>query len=58
MWRFVGRYKKRGRWIKFTKIIDAPKRERAEEILYSEIGSKHRVKRASIVIEAVEEVKE
>ena len=58
MWKFVGRYKKRGRWIKFTKVIDAPKRERAEEILYSEIGSKHRVKRASIVIEAVEEVKE
>ncbi|HIQ10166.1 MAG TPA: 50S ribosomal protein L18a [Euryarchaeota archaeon] len=58
MWRFVGRYRKKGKWVKFTKVIDAPKLQRAEEMLYSEIGSKHRVKRASIVIESVEEVKE
>lgn len=58
MWKFVGRYKKKGRWIRFSKIIDAPKRERAEEILYSDLGSKHHVKRASIIIESAEEVKE
>jgi len=56
MWKFVGRYKKRRKWIRFTKVIDAQKRDRAEEILYSELGSKHHAKRASIIIESVEEV--
>ena len=54
----MGKYRKRRKWIQFTKVIDAQKRDRAEEILYSEIGSKHCAKRASIVIESVEEVRE
>ena len=52
----MGRYKKRKKWIRFTKVIDAQKRDRAEEMLYSELGSKHCAKRASIIIESVEEV--
>lgn len=58
MWRFVGKYKKRGKWITFSKMVDAQKRSRAEEILYSDVGSKHGVKRSAIIIESVEEVKE
>jgi len=58
MWKFVGRYRKGKRVVRFTKIIDAPTKERALEILYSDLGSKHHVKRTQIVIESVEEVKE
>ena len=57
MWRFTGNYRKGRRVIKFTKAIDADKKERALEILYSDLGSKHHVKRSQIVIESVEEVK-
>ncbi|MDN5358760.1 MAG: Ribosomal protein 50S-L18Ae/60S-L20/60S-L18A [Candidatus Diapherotrites archaeon] len=57
MWRFVGRYRKGKRIIRFTKEIDAPTKERALEILYSDLGSKHHVKRAQIIIDSVEEVK-
>ncbi len=58
MWRFTGRYRKGRRMVKFTKVIDADRKERALEILYSDLGSKHHVKRSQIVIESVEEVKE
>ncbi len=54
----MGRYRKGRKMIKFTKNIGAKKKERALEILYSDLGSKHHVKRSQIVIESVEEVKE
>ncbi len=56
MWKFRGKIKSGKRWTKFTKTIDAPKKERAIEILYSDLGSKHRVPRRNIIIESVEEV--
>jgi len=58
MWKFVGRYRKGRKVIKFTRVIEAEKKERALELLYSDLGSKHHVKRSQIVIESVEEVKE
>ncbi len=58
MWKFTGYYWKGKRKVKFTKLVDAPTKERAMEILYSDLGSKHHVKRTKIVIESVEEVKE
>lgn len=43
------------RWMKFTKEIRAIKVEHALERLYSELGSKHKVKRANIkVVDIVE----
>lgn len=56
MWKFVGKMKMGKKWVKFTKEIDAPKRERAIEILYSDLGSKHKIPRRSIKIESVEEI--
>ena len=55
MWKFTGKMKMGKRWVKFTKEIDAPSKERALEILYSDIGSKHKIPRRSIVVETAEE---
>lgn len=43
-------------WRKFVKEIRALKLEHALEKLYSELGSKHKVKRAHIKILKVEEI--
>uniref|UniRef100_A0A7C2V8T4 Large ribosomal subunit protein eL20 n=1 Tax=Ignisphaera aggregans TaxID=334771 RepID=A0A7C2V8T4_9CREN len=43
-------------WVKFTKEIRALKLEHALEKLYSELGSKHKVRRANIKIVDVAEV--
>jgi len=56
MWKFTGKMKMGKKWVKFTKEIDAPKKERALEILYSDLGSKHKVPRRSIKVESVEEI--
>ena len=42
--------------MEFTKEIPAHSENRAVEILYSELGSKHAVKRALIDIDEVEEL--
>jgi len=42
---------------RFVKEVRALKKEHALELIYSEIGSKHRVKRRLIRIEEVREVK-
>jgi large subunit ribosomal protein LX len=55
MWKFEGKMKMGKKWTKFTKEIEAPSKERALEILYSDLGSKHHVKRRNIVVEKVEE---
>ncbi len=41
----------------FTKEYRALKREDVEELVYSEIGSKHRVPRTKVWIESIEEIK-
>jgi len=45
-------------WRKFVKEIRAIKLEHALEKLYSELGSKHKVKRSHIKILKVEEISE
>jgi large subunit ribosomal protein LX len=44
-------------WVKFTKEVRAIKPEHAVEKLYSELGSRHKVKRANIKIVDIEEIK-
>jgi len=44
-------------WVKFVKEIRALKPEHAIERLYSELGSKHKVKRANIKIVDIVEIK-
>lgn len=44
------------RWIKFVKEIRALKAEHALERLYSELGSRHKVKRANIKIVNITEI--
>ena len=44
-------------WAKFVKEIRALKPEHAIERLYSELGSKHKVKRANIKIVDIVEIK-
>ena len=43
-------------WVKFTKDVRALKVEDAIEKVLSEIGSKHKVKRCNIKIEAIYEI--
>lgn len=43
-------------WVKFTKEIRALKLEHALEKLYSELGSKHKLKRANIKVIDVAEI--
>jgi large subunit ribosomal protein LX len=44
-------------WVKFVKEIRALKPEHAIERLYSELGSKHKVKKANIKIVDIVEIK-
>ena len=44
------------RWVKFTKEIRALKPEHALEKLYSEMGGRHKVKRANIKIVDIKEI--
>jgi len=43
-------------WQRFTKEVIAPNEKKAREILLSDMGSKHRVKRRSIDIKEVVEI--
>ena len=54
--RIKGSFKKGKKKMEFTKEIPAHSENRAVEILYSELGSKHAVKRALIDIDEVEEL--
>ncbi|RLG72622.1 MAG: 50S ribosomal protein L18a [Methanobacteriota archaeon] len=58
VYRVVGRfYKDRSpRVHRFTKEVRALKEEDAKELVYSDIGSRHKVKRNKIEIERVEEI--
>ena len=56
VFRIEGSFKKRKRKTDFKKEIIANSKDRAVERLYSEIGSKHAVKRNLINIANVEEI--
>ncbi|USS40559.1 50S ribosomal protein L18Ae [Thermococcus aggregans] len=57
VFRVRGIFEKSGRKFKFTKEYRALKPEDIKELVYSDIGSKHRVKRSKIYIEGIEEIK-
>ena len=54
---FSGKYFERGEEKKFTKSISASNEARAKELLYSLMGSKHRIGRRNITIEECTEKK-
>jgi large subunit ribosomal protein LX len=45
-------------WQRFTKEVASLNKEEAKERVYSDLGSKHRVKRRSIKVEEIEEIAE
>jgi large subunit ribosomal protein LX len=57
VWRAVGKYKKNKRTFTFTKELIALKESHARERIFSELGSRHRVKRRSIEISEIVEIK-
>jgi len=57
VWRAVGKYKKNKRTFTFTKELIALKESHAIERIFSELGSRHRVKRRSIEISELVEIK-
>ena len=44
------------RWRPFTKEVIAKTKENAKEILLSDVGSKHRVKRRNIEFQTIQEI--
>ncbi|MCA6214716.1 MAG: large subunit ribosomal protein [Thermococcaceae archaeon] len=57
VFRVNGIFEKNGKKFKFTKEYRALKPEDVKELVLSEIGSKHRVKRSKIYIQGIEEIK-
>jgi len=57
VFRIKGVFERNGKKENFSKEYRGLREEDVIEILYSEIGSKHRVKRNKIWIESVEEIK-
>jgi large subunit ribosomal protein LX len=57
VWRATGEYRKKKRIFTFSKEMIALKESHVRERLYSEIGSRHRVKRKNIDIQAIVEIK-
>ncbi|WAI00716.1 50S ribosomal protein L18Ae [Methanogenium organophilum] len=49
----TGDYRERDEWKPFTKVIAAPNEKVAEERAFTVIGSKHRLKRNYIKINAI-----
>ncbi len=45
-------------WQRFTKEVASLNEEEAKERVYSDLGSKHRVKRRNIKVEEIEEIAE
>ena len=56
VFKVIGSYKKGRRIQKFTKEILTQNRQKAEEYVYSIMGSKHHVKRKEIKIESIEQI--
>ncbi|HDZ36103.1 MAG TPA: 50S ribosomal protein L18a [Thermococcus sp.] len=57
VFRVKGVFERNGKKEKFTKEYRALKEEHVKELVYSEIGSKHRVPRSKIWVESIEEIK-
>ena len=57
IYRIMGKYRSIHGAVEFNKEIRATCEEDALELLYSDIGSNHRVKRASIVITKIDIIK-
>lgn len=51
-----GKFKPGFFWEKFTKTIESENEKNALEKVYSIMGSKHALKRRSIVVESIQEV--
>ena len=56
IYRIIGKFSKEKNTHKFTKEIMVPNKRKAEEQIFSIMGSKHRVKRREITIEKIEEI--
>ena len=56
IWRATGQYRKERRTYTFTFEMLALKEEHVREHVYSEIGSRHRVKRRQLEFEEVKEI--
>ncbi|MDL2261563.1 50S ribosomal protein L18a [Methanimicrococcus sp. OttesenSCG-928-J09] len=52
----TGKFKPGFFWEKFTKTIESENEKNALEKVYSLMGSKHGLKRRSIVVESIKEV--
>ena len=57
IWRATGEYKKLRQKFTFSIEMIAPKEDHVKERIYSEIGSRHRVKRRSIEFKEIKEIK-
>ncbi len=57
VFRVKGVFERNGKKERFSREYRGLKKEDVIEILYSEIGSKHRVPRIKIWVESVEEIK-
>jgi large subunit ribosomal protein LX len=57
VWRAKGEYRKLRRKFTFSKEMIALKEAHVREKLYSELGSRHRVKRRDITISEITEIK-
>ncbi|MHA2142433.1 MAG: 50S ribosomal protein L18Ae [Candidatus Thorarchaeota archaeon] len=57
VWRAKGEYRKLKRKFTFSKEMIALKEAHVRERLYSELGSRHRVKRRDITISEITEIK-
>lgn len=56
IFRIKGSFRKSNSKLNFTKEIKASSESRAVEIIYSDLGSRHRVKRNMITLDEVEEI--
>ncbi len=53
MFEVVGAYRINNAWKPYRKVIGAPNENQARERVFTDIGSKHRLKRSYITIESV-----
>ena len=56
VFKVTGSYKKGRRIQRFTKEIISVNKQKAEDYIYSILGSKHRVKRREITIDSIDKI--
>jgi large subunit ribosomal protein LX len=56
IWRATGEYDKKNKTFVFAKELIADKESHVKEKIYSDLGSRHRVKRREIRFEKIEEI--